>query len=121
MSIVHLTASRFYGGPERQIVGLALCRRQDDTVILSFREDGGCRSFLQSARRLGLPAIELGHDTPQLRSAIRDIEIQLKRNQARILLCHGYKARLLGRIAAARCSIPAVGICRGWTGETWRG
>ncbi len=120
MSIVHLTASRFYGGPERQIVGLARRRPQDRAVILSFREDGRCRSFLEKAHQLGLSAFEVAHDTPQLRSAIHDIEIQLKRHGARILLCHGYKARLLGRVAAQRCSIPAIGVCRGWTAETWR-
>jgi glycosyltransferase involved in cell wall biosynthesis len=34
--------------------------------------------------------------------------------------CHGYKANLLGRIAARRCGIPVVAVSRGWTGESWR-
>lgn len=34
-----------------------------------------------------------------------------------MLLCHGYKANLLGRVAARRVGIPAVAVSRGWTAE----
>jgi glycosyltransferase involved in cell wall biosynthesis len=37
-----------------------------------------------------------------------------------MLLCHGYKANLLGRIAARRVGIPAVAVSRGWTWEDRR-
>ena len=47
MNIVHLTASTLFGGPERQMLGLAgalagECR----SVFLSFAEGGRCRAFL---------------------------------------------------------------------------
>jgi glycosyltransferase involved in cell wall biosynthesis len=35
-----------------------------------------------------------------------------------VLLCHGYKAHMLGRLAARRVGIPAVAVSRGWTGES---
>ena len=34
-----------------------------------------------------------------------------------MLLCHGYKANIVGRVAARRAGIPAVAVSRGWTGE----
>jgi glycosyltransferase involved in cell wall biosynthesis len=34
-----------------------------------------------------------------------------------LLFCHGYKAGLLGRIAARRQRLPVVGVSRGWTYE----
>jgi len=37
-----------------------------------------------------------------------------------VLLCHGYKADVLGRKAARRVDVPVVAVSRGWTGETWR-
>ena len=67
MNIVHLTASTFYGGPERQILGLAHALPEDRTTVLSFAEGGRCRAFLTEARRQGVEAAALEHDTPRFR------------------------------------------------------
>src|SRR5262249_5367934 len=58
MKIVHLTASTFYGGPERQMLGLARalageCR----TVFLLFAEGGRRRAFADETRRQGYDAV----------------------------------------------------------------
>ena len=41
----------------------------------------------------------------------------LRRLQANVVCCHGYKADLLGLIACRRLKIPVVAVCHGWTGE----
>jgi glycosyltransferase involved in cell wall biosynthesis len=121
MNIVHLTASTFHGGPERQMLGLARHLPEEyRTVFLSFSEGGKCRSFLHAARRQGFEASALNNDTPRFRSAIREISERLQQLQADVLLCHGYKSDLLGRPAARAAGIPAVAVSRGWTGESWR-
>ncbi len=122
MRIAHLTSSTFFGGPERQMLGLAnsLAGKQVDSVFLSFAEKGRCRSFLGRARHAGFQAIALEHDTPWLRAATRDLTEHLTNLQPDVLFCHGYKADLLGRLAARRCRIPVVGISRGWTQESWK-
>lgn len=118
MIIVHLTASRFHGGPERQLLGLGhALPPEDQSVYLSFAEGGSCRQFLSTARHHGFEAIGLTHDTPHLYAAVNEIAGHLERLGADVLCCHGYKANLLGRIAARRCKIPAVAVARGWTGE----
>jgi len=121
MVVVHLTASQFYGGPERQILGLALalppeCR----TVIASFPEGGGCQAFLDEVTRNSVEAVALAHDTPRLWRAVGEIADLLQRVKATVLLCHGYKANLLGRPAARRAGVPVVAVSRGWTGESPR-
>jgi glycosyltransferase involved in cell wall biosynthesis len=121
MNIVHLTASTFYGGPERQILGLArsltsACRSR----FLSFAESGRCRAFVEEARRQGVEARALDHDTPHLHRAVREVTETLRRARTDVLCCHGYKANLLGRLAARRCRVPAVAVARGWTGESLR-
>src|SRR5579871_6217590 len=119
MNIVHLTASLFHGGPERQMLGLAHeLAETDQTVFLSFAEGGRCRQFLSTARHHGFEAIGLTNDTPRLWSAVREITSHLKDIQADVLCCHGYKANLLGRFAARRAKVPVVAIARGWTGES---
>ena len=119
--VVHLTASTFFGGPERQMLGLA--RNLPGTyrsVFVSFAEGGRCRAFLQEARRQGFKAVALEHDTPHLLAATRELADFLGRSRAGVLCCHGYKAALLGRLAARRRGIPVVSVSRGWTGESLR-
>jgi glycosyltransferase involved in cell wall biosynthesis len=121
MNIVHLTASTFHGGPERQMLGLAQAMPEEDrTVFLSFREGGRSRAFLSVARHAGFEAVALEHDTPRFFSSITEIAGHLERVKADVLLCHGYKADLLGRPAARRRGIPAIAVSRGWTGESFR-
>lgn len=121
MNIVHLTASTFHGGPERQMLGLAHhLPETDQSVFLSFSEGGRCRSFLSTARHHGFEAAALNHDTPRLWSALRELVQHLERVEAEVLICHGYKANLLGRLAARRRKIPAIAVARGWTGESFK-
>ncbi|HZY90770.1 MAG TPA: glycosyltransferase, partial [Gemmataceae bacterium] len=56
-------------------------------------------------------------DTPRLRAAVAEVAGQLERLGADVLLCHGYKASILGRLAARRRRLPVVAVSRGWTGE----
>jgi glycosyltransferase involved in cell wall biosynthesis len=119
MNVVHLTASTFHGGPERQMLGLARSLSPGDrTVFLSFAEGGRCRHFLSAARKEGFEAFGLENDTPRLRAAVSEIAAHLERVRADVLLCHGYKADLLGRVAARRQKVPVVAVSRGWTGES---
>jgi glycosyltransferase involved in cell wall biosynthesis len=119
--LVHLTASTFYGGPERQMLGLARqLAAQHRSAFLSFAEGGRCRSFLSAARHQGFEAVGLENDTPRLFAAVRELTAHLARLGADALFCHGYKANLLGRRAARRAGIPAVSVSRGWTGENFR-
>jgi glycosyltransferase involved in cell wall biosynthesis len=121
MNIIHLTASTFYGGPERQILGLARALAPTDhTTVLTFAEGGRCRSFLAEARRQYVEAAAVDHDTPHLRAAIADVTTELRQRKGDVLLCHGYKADLLGRLAARRVGLPVVSVSRGWTGENAR-
>ena len=118
MRITHLTASTFYGGPERQMLGLAEALPPHvATRFLSFAEGGRGAEFVAVASDRGFPARTLSHDTPRLRAAAREVAADLRDSEADVLLCHGYKANILGRVAARRVGIPAVAVSRGWTWE----
>lgn len=121
MKVVHLTASRFVGGPEQQMLGLArsLPAHYESTFV-SFSEDGLCEDLLQEARSLGFTGIRLRRDTPRLIGALRELTDLLRRSQADILCCNGYKANLLGWLATRRLGIPVVSVSHGWTAESFR-
>jgi glycosyltransferase involved in cell wall biosynthesis len=121
MNLAHLTASPFFGGPERQMLGLARhLPAAVRSLFLSFREGGRCHEFLSATGREGFEARALENDTPHLRAAVRELAGLLSREGAEVLFCHGYKANLVGRPAARRLGIPAVAVSRGWTGESWK-
>ena len=117
-TIIHLTSSTFVGGPERQMLGLASQLAADyQTVFLSFAEGGRCQAFLDRATQEGFEARALDNDTPRLRAAVGELTATLRRLRPTVLCCHGYKAILLGRIAARRSGTPVIAVSRGWTYE----
>ncbi len=121
MHVVHLTASTFFGGPERQMLGLASHLPPEfHTSFVSFSESGRCGEFLRTVDSHGFSAIELRNDTPRIWSAARELAGILTFQRADVLLCHGYKANLVGRMAARRAGVPAVAVSRGWTWENWK-
>jgi glycosyltransferase involved in cell wall biosynthesis len=119
--LVHLTSSTFFGGPERQMLGLA--RAMPDhvrTTFFSFPEGGRYAAFLNEVRSHGFPAFALSTDFPRIVTALRELVSLLRATACDVLLCHGYKAHILGRIAARWVGIPAIAVSRGWTGESQR-
>jgi glycosyltransferase involved in cell wall biosynthesis len=121
MRLVHLTASPFFGGPERQMLGLARALPSDyETTVVSFGEAGRCEPFLAEVRRDGFKAVRLVHDTPHLLAARRELTDLLHELDADLVLCHSYKANLVGRPAARKAGVPVWAVARGWTGQDLR-
>lgn len=120
LKIVHLTASGFFGGPERQMLELA--KQLPDrfqTTFLSYGETFS-REFFQNVGKAGFERQVLHCDFPHLLAARRELVRALQRMEATIVCCHGYKANLLGLSAAKCLAIPKVAVSRGWTGESHR-
>jgi glycosyltransferase involved in cell wall biosynthesis len=121
MRLIHLTASPFFGGPERQMLGLAKALPADFNVtFVSFAEGGRCEPFLDEVRRAGFDAVRLKHDTPRLLAARRELAALLQKRETDLLLCHSYKANFVGRPAARKAGVPAWAVARGWTGQDFR-
>jgi glycosyltransferase involved in cell wall biosynthesis len=118
MHVVHITASTYFGGPERQMLGLAESLRSTcATSFVSFAEGGRCAALLDEARRAGFAAHAVKSDTPHVARAVRELTDLLRELQPDVVCCHGYKADLLGWCAARRLGIPVVAVSRGWTWE----
>ena len=119
MNVVHLTASPFFGGPERQMLGLARhLPRAYRSTFLCFAERGLSRPFQQQLCAYGIETIELTHNVPHYLAAAREVAMHLRRLRADVLCCHGYKPDLLGYLAARAAGVPVVAVSRGWTWAT---
>lgn len=121
MRVVHLMASPFYGGPERQVLGLAKHSPSDiESIFLSFAERGLAQPFLDAVRRHGFEGKSLRHNTPRYFTCVREVAGELRLLKANLLCCSGYKPDLVGWQAARRLGIPVVSISHGWTSATWK-
>lgn len=118
-TIAHVTASRFFGGPEHQMIGLARYLSHDfRTVFLSFSEQRLCEDFIGRAKEHGFEARALRNDTPHLVRAANELVEQLRDLDANLVVSHNYKSDLMGLQAARRMQLPIVAWSHGWTRES---
>ena len=119
MRIAHLLASPFFGGPERQVLGLSeQMPAHCETMFISFAEHGKARDFLDRAKQAGFATHELQSNWPHLFACIKEVTAVLRDWQADVICTSGYKPDLIGWRAARRLGIPVVAIAHGWTGAT---
>jgi glycosyltransferase involved in cell wall biosynthesis len=119
--VTQLMTSPFYGGPERLILGLA-CSLPSSirSAFVLFPDQGKSRAFRQRILDHGLETITLTRDTPALPAMVRELTSRLREWGADVLCCHGYKADVVGLLAARRAGVPVIAMSHGWTAETWK-
>lgn len=119
--ILHLIATKFVGGPEKQILQHAVSASSSNIEIWlgSFRDFPARPELLERAERLGLRTVEFssGRFGP---STIIELARTLREKKISVLCTHGYKANLLGWAASRLTRCPHIAFARGWTGENWR-
>jgi glycosyltransferase involved in cell wall biosynthesis len=119
MLVVQLMASPFFGGPERQMLGLACSLPKNyRTVFLTFAERGLARPLLAQVHRHGFEGWALAHNFPHVARAAREVARELRRLRADIVCCSGYKPDLIGWLAARQAGVPCVSVSHGWTSAT---
>lgn len=119
--ILHLTASPFLGGPERQLLGLGQALSDHcESVYASFAESGSARPFLDAVSAAGFRSVELETNHPHFFAVQSELRQLIRSNRIQVLFTHGYKSNILGVIIAKRLGIPVVSVSRGWTKHTWK-
>jgi glycosyltransferase involved in cell wall biosynthesis len=119
MNVIHLTDSPFFGGPERQMLGLALSLPEDiNTSFLCFRDNQTCAPFLEQLTLAGVDARMLDHTNPDFFGIVKETRDEIRAKRAELIICHGYKADVLGWFAGRWAGVPVMSVSRGWTGHT---
>jgi glycosyltransferase involved in cell wall biosynthesis len=121
-AVLHLRATGFIGGPEKQILRHAvhLPAHGFRAVVGSFLQDGEGTALLEEAERLGLEAVPFRSRGPlDLAPAVTIAAVTVSRGIG-LICAHDAKSSLLGLMAARRARVPFIAWSRGWTGETRR-
>ncbi len=115
LRVLHLRASNFVGGPERQI--LSYCALESPGIHQSlavFVGPSEGTAFLERATSQQIEAVALPTATP---AAIAALVRYLREEKIDVVCSHGYKADIVGLIAARRTKTRLIPFLRGWTGE----
>ena len=119
-TIVHLRDSNFVGGPERQI--LEHCKRMEsdvyEMILVCYEEPGRPNDLRLKAEELGLTCLTLPVMSPFSMKNITRIIGVLREVGADVLVTHGHKGNIFGRLACWRVGIPTIAVSRGWTMES---
>lgn len=121
LHVGHLTASPFYGGPERQMLGLACASSAYlSTTFLCLMEGGKAEPFVKQIEDRGLPAVRLAHNFPNLPATVLEVARRIRSLGCDALCTHGYKADVIGYASARLAGIRVIVVSRGWTGATFK-
>lgn len=120
LRIGHLIASDFAGGPEKQILTLSqqLRDRGWRVIIGSFGENRPRVEILENAGAIGFETFRVETRSPFDPRSILQIREQLHSHRLDVLVSHGYKANILGRIATVGTATRPLATVRGFTAAT---
>lgn len=118
--VLHLIGCNLVGGPEKQILHHAEDMQSSDYRITvgSFHDGAEWPEILSAAEQRGIATVCLpGGVRPDLVARLS----RILRERSGVLLCtHGFKANVVGYLAARKTNTPHVAFLRGFTAENWR-
>nr|WP_240732270.1 glycosyltransferase [Geobacter sp. FeAm09] len=117
---MHLRASNFVGGPEKQI--LEHLRRIDRQcfrpILCSFDNDGRPNGLLQAAEADNIRTLSLRSSSPFHPRLITQLRRLLRDNSVQLLVTHGYKSNIIGYLSSGALGVSQIVYSHGWTGES---
>lgn len=118
--VLHLIGSNCVGGPEKQILHHAVDMQGSDyeVEIGSFHDQPSHPEILEAAAARNLSTVCLSGGIRF--GLVKELSEVLRQRRGRLLCTHGFKANVIGYLAARRTNTPHVAFLRGWTAETMR-
>jgi len=117
--IMHLRATNFYGGPEKQIIEhlKRLNKGRYTGILVSFIEKESPNETLERAKAEGIRHHGIPMSGPLDFSALWRLGRLLHRERVDLLCTHGYNSTVMGWSAGGMLEIPVVSFSRGDTAE----
>jgi len=117
--VLHLNASNFYGGPEKQIVEHIKILNLDKFTgfVAAFQEGVKKNDILVKAGHAGIKNQAIPSKHPLDLNAMRNLQLILFENKIDLLCTHGFKSTVYGWQAGRKIGIPVIAFSRGFTAE----
>jgi glycosyltransferase involved in cell wall biosynthesis len=115
--VMHVRASNFFGGPERQILGHIATSRNARHIVLTFIEHGAPNQLFDRCQQEGVSVKTISTQNPFSPLSIFKLRRSLQTIRPDVICSHGYKPAILSLFAGFALKIPLVMFSRGNTGE----
>ena len=118
--VMHLRASNFVGGPEKQILEhlQRIDRQCFRPILCSFDSNGQPNDLLKAAETGNIQTFSLQSNSPFHPKLITHLRSLLRDNSVRLLVTHGYKSNIIGYLSSRALGVSQVAYSHGWTGES---
>jgi glycosyltransferase involved in cell wall biosynthesis len=122
INILHLRASNFYGGAEKQLHyhSIKACSSGFNIIISSFTERGQSPEFLRIIAKDNISTYLFNVKNAYDPKAIQIIRSYIKEKNIHILCTHDYRTHLIGFLATRSSGTKWVAFSHGWTKENWK-
>jgi len=119
MNILHLRASNFYGGPERQLHFHARLAKEAgvNIIVASFLEKEQTPEFIKIIADDNIPTHTFKVKNAYDLGVIHQLGHFLKEHDIDILCTHDYRTHLIGMLARGKPRLRWIAFSRGWTQE----
>lgn len=119
LNILHLIATNFVGGPEKQIIKHLeyVDSARYNLAVASYIEKNQPNEFIETLRKNRRTVFEINHSFLLDLSIIDELKKILTQNKIDILITHGYKSNIIGYYASRSLGLPQAMYVRGWTME----
>jgi glycosyltransferase involved in cell wall biosynthesis len=117
IKILHLIASTGIGGAEQVLLNIcsSLRSKEFNFEACLFAKGGKETSFARLLEDNNIPLCFVRMKFPLYIKEIYNLLSFLRKENISVIHCHGFRADVLGGIAAKLCKIPAVSTVHGWT------
>jgi glycosyltransferase involved in cell wall biosynthesis len=117
--IIHLIATNFFGGPEKQIIEHLKRLNKDEFEgrLVSYLEYGEPNRLLKKAKDEGIRNYGISMHGPLDFRAQLKLNKLISKEKIDLLFVHGYKACVMGWWSAKLAEIPVIAFSRGYTSE----
>jgi succinoglycan biosynthesis protein ExoA len=113
-SVLHLRASNFVGGPEKQILGYSSVE-EVNTIISTFCCANEGTELVREATSRGIATLAVpAHSLPQ---SVRAVANSVRESNVRLICAHGYKPAVVAMIVSKMTGVPYACFLRGATKE----
>ncbi|OPY80557.1 MAG: Capsular glucan synthase [Syntrophorhabdus sp. PtaU1.Bin153] len=118
-TILHLIASNFFGGPEKQIVEhlKRLDREKFSGIVASFIENGSVNEVIEVAKAEQLAHFGIPMAGPVDIRALLTVANIVRNEDIKLICAHGYKATIMSWWVGRRQHVPVLAFSRGYTRE----
>jgi len=122
MRILHVRASNFYGGPERQLHYHCLEAANSECNITcgSFSEENKTPEFLLTIANDNISTVTFEVTSAYDMNTLGLIREYISKNNIDIICTHDYRSHFFGYMTKRKDSISWIAFSRGWTQENFK-